>query len=78
WWLVGSIILGSAIGLYYYLRVMVTLYLVEPGMRRRDATNDWGLRAGGLVVLGLALLVIVLGIYPSPMIEWVKLVVSGS
>lgn len=78
WWLVGAIILGSALGLYYYLRVMVTLYLVEPGMRRRDATNDWGLRAGGLMVLGLALLVIVLGIYPSPMIEWVKLAVSGS
>lgn len=74
WWLVGGIILGSAIGLVYYLRVMVTLYLVEPGMRRRDATNDWGARAGGLVVLGLAFLVIALGVYPGPMIEWVEFV----
>ncbi|WP_404366242.1 NADH-quinone oxidoreductase subunit NuoN [Marinobacter sp.] len=70
WWLMGGIILGSAIGLFYYLRVMVTLYLVEPGMRRRDATNDWAVQAGGLVVTGLAILVIVLGLYPAPMIEW--------
>ncbi|MCG7599488.1 NADH-quinone oxidoreductase subunit NuoN [Halomonas sp. McH1-25] len=73
WWLVGGIVVGSAIGLYYYLRVMVTLYLVEPGMQSRDAPNDWGVRAGGMVVLGLALLVVLLGIYPAPMIEWVRI-----
>ena len=69
WWLVGGIILGSAIGLYYYLRVTVTLFLAEPGMQRRDASHDWGVRAGGLVVLGVAALVILLGLYPAPMIE---------
>lgn len=69
WWLVGGIILGSAIGLYYYLRVTVTLFLAEPGMQRRDASHDWGVRAGGLVVLGVAALVILLGVYPTPMIE---------
>ncbi len=37
WWLSGAIVLGSALGLYYYLRVMVTLYLREPGMQLRDA-----------------------------------------
>ena len=72
WWLVGGIVVGSAIGLYYYLRVMVTLFLVEPGMQSRDAPHDWGIRAGGLMVLGLALLVVLLGIYPTPMIEWVR------
>ncbi|MBB3230488.1 NADH-quinone oxidoreductase subunit NuoN [Halomonas stenophila] len=72
WWLVAGIVLGSAIGLYYYLRVMVTLYLVEPGMRRRDVTADWGVRAGGLVVAGLALVTLLLGVYPAPMIDWVR------
>ncbi len=70
WWLLGALILGSAIGLFYYLRVMVILYLVEPGMRRRDATNDWAQQAGGVVLIGLAVLVLVLGLYPSPMIQW--------
>ncbi|EPC00047.1 hypothetical protein L861_07735 [Litchfieldella anticariensis FP35 = DSM 16096] len=74
WWLVGGIVVGSAIGLYYYLRVMVTLFLVEPGMQRRDAPRDWSVRAGGVVVLGLALLIVLLGIYPAPMIEWVGVV----
>lgn len=69
WWLVGGIILGSAIGLYYYLRVTVTLFLAEPGMQRRDVSHDWGGRAGGLMVLAVAVLVVLLGVYPAPMIE---------
>jgi NADH-quinone oxidoreductase subunit N len=72
WWLVGGIILGSAIGLYYYLRVTITLFMAEPGMYRRDASDDWGSRAGGLVVLAVAGLVILLGVYPAPMIAWVR------
>lgn len=71
WWLVGGIVVGSAIGLFYYLRVMVTLYLPEPGMRHRDATSDWGSRVGGLTLLVVAVLILVLGVYPTPMIEWV-------
>ncbi|WP_239495354.1 NADH-quinone oxidoreductase subunit NuoN [Salinicola halophilus] len=76
WWLTGGVVLGSAIGLYYYLRVMVTLFLIEPGMQKRDATHDWAERAGGMVVLGVATLVILLGLYPTPMINWVGLIAS--
>ncbi|GAB2789579.1 NADH-quinone oxidoreductase subunit NuoN [Halomonas shantousis] len=72
WWLVAGIVVGSAIGLYYYLRVMITLYLVEPGMQGRDAPHDWGVQAGGVVVLALAALVFLLGIYPAPMISWAR------
>ncbi|SFR48963.1 NADH dehydrogenase subunit N [Marinobacter gudaonensis] len=72
WWLVGGIVAGSAIGLYYYLRVMVTLYLPEPGMRRRDVSNDWGSRLGGITLMALAVTILVLGIYPAPMIDWVQ------
>ncbi|TBW54406.1 NADH-quinone oxidoreductase subunit NuoN [Marinobacter halodurans] len=79
WWLVAGIVVGSAIGLYYYLRVTITLYLMEPGMQRRDAPNDWGLRAGGLVVLLLAVLMILMGVYPSPVVHWMSLLsLAGS
>lgn len=72
WWLLGAMVLGSAIGLYYYLRVMVTLFLVEPGMRRYDAPMDWGQHAGGIMLLLTALLVFALGVYPQPLFELVK------
>ncbi|WP_129141047.1 NADH-quinone oxidoreductase subunit NuoN [Modicisalibacter coralii] len=77
WWLVGAVIVGSAIGLYYYLRVMVTLYLAEAGMQRRDAPENWAIQAGGVMVLGAAVLVILLGIYPAPMIDWVRVMSSA-
>ena len=72
WWLLGALIMGSAIGLYYYLRVMVTLFLVEPGIRRRDAPLNWGQHAGGIMLLLMALLVFVLGVYPQPLLELVQ------
>ncbi len=71
WWLVGGVVAGSAIGMFYYLRVMVTLYMPEPGMRRRDAPNDWGYRVGGLTLLMVAILILVIGVYPAPVIDWV-------
>ncbi|WP_280547080.1 MULTISPECIES: NADH-quinone oxidoreductase subunit NuoN [unclassified Halomonas] len=80
WWLVAAVILGSAIGLFYYLRVMVTLFLAEAGMQRRDAPENWAIQAGGVVVLGAAALVVVLGIYPAPMIDWmhhIEVLVGG-
>ncbi|CEA05142.1 NAD(P)H-quinone oxidoreductase subunit 2 [Pseudomonas saudimassiliensis] len=73
WWLLGALVIGSAIGLYYYLRVMVTLYLVEPGIRRHDAPLNWGQHAGGIMLLLIALLVFVLGVYPQPLLGLIEL-----
>lgn len=72
WWLLGALILGSAIGLYYYLRVMVTMFLVEPGIRRHDAPLNWGQHAGGIMLLLMALLVFALGVYPQPLLGLVQ------
>jgi NADH-quinone oxidoreductase subunit N len=72
WWLVAGIVLGSAIGLYYYLRMMVILFLDEPGESRRDAVSGWGQQSGGIMVLLLAAAVIFFGIYPQPLIALVS------
>ena len=72
WWLLGALIIGSAVGLFYYLRVMVTLYLVEPGMRRHDAPINWGQRAGGVMLLAISVLAFFLGVYPQPLLEMVQ------
>lgn len=72
WFLAAMIILGSAIGLYYYLRVMVTMYLSSPEHIDVDANQHWGQRAGGIMVLCAAAFVLVMGVYPTPMIEIAK------
>ncbi|MDH4560587.1 NADH-quinone oxidoreductase subunit NuoN [Pseudomonas sp. BN411] len=71
WWLLGAMVLGSAIGVFYYLRVMVTLFLVEPNLRRHDADLHWAQRAGGIMLLFVALLAFFLGVYPQPLLDLV-------
>ena len=72
WWLVGALVIGSAIGVYYYLRVMVTLYLMEPNLRRHDAPLKWEQRTGGVMLLAIAILAFVLGVYPQPLLDLVQ------
>lgn len=72
WWLLGAMVLGSAIGVFYYLRVMVTLFMREPNLHRHDAPFDWGQRAGGIMLLVVALLAFFLGVYPQPLLELVQ------
>ncbi|CDH34326.1 NADH-quinone oxidoreductase subunit NuoN [Xenorhabdus bovienii] len=72
WWLTGAVVLGSAIGLYYYLRVMVSLYLPAPKTLNRDTPSNWALTSGGIVVLISGLLVLILGIWPQPVIDIVQ------
>ncbi|WP_300001047.1 NADH-quinone oxidoreductase subunit NuoN [uncultured Cedecea sp.] len=73
WWLTGAVVVGSAIGIYYYLRVMVSLYLSAPEQLNRDTPSNWALSAGGIVVLISAILVLVLGVYPQPLISLVQM-----
>lgn len=72
WWLMGAVVIGSAIGLYYYLRVMVTLFLPAPGMRRYDAELHWGQQAGGYMVILLILATLAMGVFPQPMLRMVN------
>jgi NADH-quinone oxidoreductase subunit N len=69
WWLLAVVILGSAIGLYYYLRVLIVLYMTPSKTLHLDAQRNWGVQAGGIMVLLCSLLVLILGVYPKPLIE---------
>ncbi|WZF88515.1 NADH-quinone oxidoreductase subunit NuoN [Marinobacter metalliresistant] len=70
WWLVGGIVIGSVVGLFYYLRVIVTLYLREPGIQKNVTEVGHG-RMGELALLIIAASILLLGIYPAPVIDWV-------
>ncbi|GAB3012304.1 NADH-quinone oxidoreductase subunit N [Bowmanella dokdonensis] len=58
WWLLSAMLIGSAVGLYYYLRVIFSLF-AEPDQQRHSTpafylSKLWlGLIAGSLLVLGL-------------------------
>jgi len=68
WVLLGALIIGSGLGLYYYLRVMVGLFI------RTDVQSNTGTivsRTGVVLVLVLAAIVLWLGVYPQPALEFV-------
>jgi NADH-quinone oxidoreductase subunit N len=77
WWLLGALVIGSAIGVFYYLRVMVTLFLMEPNLRRHDAPFNWGQRTGGVMLLLVAVLAFVLGVYPQPLLAMLSTITLG-
>ena len=69
WWLAAAVVLGSGMGLYYYLRAMVVLFMKEPAQIRTDAQHNWGVQAGGLMTLLVTALIIILGVYPFPALQ---------
>ncbi len=69
WWLLGALVMGSAIGVFYYLRVMVTLFMQEGPPMRHDAPTNWGQRAGGMMLLAIAFFTFLLGVYPQPLLQ---------
>jgi NADH-quinone oxidoreductase subunit N len=66
WLLVYTLIAASAIGLYYYLRVIVTLYH-DAGAPALDALPRPF--SGGTAVIVAAVLLLILGLYPGPLID---------
>jgi NADH-quinone oxidoreductase subunit N len=76
WLLLGAIVAGSAVGLFFYLRAMIQLYL-SPAPEVIAATRDTSAAApaaanasaGAGVLIALLVLMLVLGVYPSPFVR---------
>ena len=73
WFLAAMIILGSAIGLFYYLRVMLTLFKRPKQFIEFDVSKQWGLRTGGIMVIAVTAIIVFFGVLPNSMIEWASL-----
>ncbi len=69
WGWVGLIfvVLGSSIGIFFYLRTIISLFLAKKHMHRFDAEINWGQRTGGIMVLGAAAFILFIGIIPNPL-----------
>lgn len=70
WVLAWSLVISTAIGLYYYLRIIVTMFLPEPAAEVSPAASLLPTGRAALAVLGLTLLW--LGVYPTPLIEMIE------
>jgi len=69
WLLLIILAVNSAIGLYYYLRIIVALY---SRAESEKAPGPELSRTGNAVLSGLTILLIWLGVYPGPLIELIK------
>jgi NADH-quinone oxidoreductase subunit N len=76
WFLLAMLIVGSAIGLYYYLRVIYVM--LQPA--REDLVNDPATAklsfSAYAVMLTTAAAIIYLGVYPMPLIETLQSLAS--
>jgi NADH-quinone oxidoreductase subunit N len=68
WFLLTMLIIGSAIGLYYYLRLIYTM--LQPAASIKDDPAAAILPIGTKAVMALMTIAIIwLGVYPMPLIE---------
>ncbi|OOR88514.1 NADH-quinone oxidoreductase subunit N [Moraxella caviae] len=67
-WAALLIILGSAIGLAYYLRVLVQLYQKPKAHLEFDAHDQWGIKAGGIMLFVVTVLIVLFGVLPNGLI----------
>jgi NADH-quinone oxidoreductase subunit N len=75
WLLVMTLVINSAIGLFYYLRVASALF--TEGERGKEPAVTAVPVAAGLVMLVLSVLLVWLGVYPSSLIEILEKTVTG-
>jgi NADH-quinone oxidoreductase subunit N len=66
YWLVVIGVLNSLVSVYYYLRIVVAMYFRD-GARGFNPTDGASMRAGLLLT---ALVVVLLGIFPSTFVDW--------
>lgn len=67
WWLALAVVLGSAVGLYYYLRLAIVQFLPKPGGMRREGVLSEMSVAGGAALVLLLIALIGAGVWPQPL-----------
>ncbi|NKB31863.1 MAG: NADH-quinone oxidoreductase subunit NuoN [Pseudomonadales bacterium] len=71
WVLLAVLIIGSGIGLYYYLRIVYRMLLTDDEEQRFDVAVGNNLSSHAVLAFLLVLLV-VLGVYPTPVVSIIE------
>jgi NADH-quinone oxidoreductase subunit N len=84
WALTLSLIISSLIGLYYYLRILLAMHnpsfvLSPPAVHAGEAAAPFHAHSlsGTIVVAAATLLIIVLGVWPGPLLEAIRSMITG-
>ncbi len=73
WSLLFVLVVGSGIGLFYYLRLIIVMARNADGAVAPASGSNLSLPSGGRWVIGvLALLIVWLGVNPSPLIDFIR------
>ncbi|MDR3520688.1 MAG: NADH-quinone oxidoreductase subunit N [Acidocella sp.] len=76
-WPVAALVLGSVIGLYYYLRVLVAMAMPVPVPAESTAPVPVSVPLfGTAVIAALLVLLVALGTYPAPAIALIRMTVG--
>ena len=75
WVLLGGLVFGSGIGLYYYLRIVYRMLLPQRDAFAYREAGIESLSSYGVLAL-LLLLLVVLGIYPTPLMTLIQSVAA--
>lgn len=71
--LAAMLVVGSAIGLYYYLKMVLMLYKRPAQRVVFDVANNWRVKINGLIVIVIAAIIVLWGVLPSLMLNLTKL-----
>lgn len=69
WVLLAALVVGSGVGLYYYLRLMISLFSRKPDSNADQVAIS---RSSVLLVVLMAVLIVWLGVYPQPVLEFIS------
>lgn len=72
WLLLAALVLGSVIGLYYYLRLVVVMFMHDDKTSKTGSLPVNVAPGDQLVLMGLVALLIWLGVYPDPLIGLIQ------
>jgi NADH-quinone oxidoreductase subunit N len=80
WALVVTLVLSSTVGLYYYTRIIVAMYVWRPADDPAEGARVPRAAAGAAALAALAaltLFLLVAGVYPAPLIDLVERAVAA-
>ena len=74
WLPLAALVIGSVIGVFYYLRIVIAMF------RQPEAEGPVSVpfinRAANLTLTLLSIVLVILGVYPAPLLRWIEGVVT--